>query len=116
MSVEAMPDDTRSYGCSMGCGNAYDYVLVDVKSADTLFLCVPCYVRIASDMLTAILEADDPNVMAALELSKQIGANAVPGPSAKRGRKNAPAEIDDPAVFEAFDSVVEADELSEEFR
>lgn len=116
MSDDAMPETTRSYGCSLGCGNAYDYVLVDVRSGETLFVCVPCYVKLAQDMLTAILESDDPTVQAAMELSQQIAANGVPGPKAKRGRRNAPADVDDPNVFEAFDSVVTANELPEEFR
>lgn len=116
MSDEAMPQELRSYGCSLGCGNPYDYVLVDVRSGETLFVCVPCYVKLATDMVGAILESDDPKVQAAMELQRQMAATAVPGPTAKRGRRNAPAEIDDPAIFERFDGVIEAEDLSEEFR
>lgn len=116
MTESSMPADTRSYGCSMGCGNPYDYVLVDVRSAEALMVCVPCYVRIAMDMVTALTDPDNPEVARMLAAVSSVMGEPVKGPSGKRGRRNAPAEMDNPDVFEAFDATVTADELSEEFR
>lgn len=52
----------RSYGCSMGCGNPYDFVVVTIEDGSTLFLCVPCFIRIAAEMTEAVVNPDNPAV------------------------------------------------------
>lgn len=106
----------RSYGCTLGCGNAYDFVLVDVRSGDTEMLCTPCYIRLASDMVEAITNPEDPNVAAALAAVGVAAGEQAPGPTPRRGRRNAPVTSDDSDLFDAFDGRLDADELPEEFR
>lgn len=106
----------RSYGCSFGCGNPYDYIIIDVQSGETLFLCVPDFVRVASDMVAAMTNPDDPNVVAAMAAASEIKGESAPGPRPKRGRKNAPAGTEDDEVLEAFSATITVDELPDAFR
>jgi hypothetical protein len=106
----------RSYGCSFGCGNPYDYVFVTVADGTTEFLCLPCFVRLASDLLEAVTEPDSPRVRAAVaDMGKLESAPMISSRVKSRG-KNAPADSDDPDLFEAFDSVITEDDLPAEFR
>lgn len=111
-------DDTsmRSYGCTFGCGNPYDVIVVMVSDGTTEFLCIPCFVKMASDMVAAITDADDPTVKAAMEWASSNPVENTPGPRGKRGRHNAPATNNDPDLMEAFDDVITVDDLPEEFR
>jgi hypothetical protein len=109
-----MPE--RSYGCTFGCGNPYDYVIVSVADSTVELLCLPCYVRLAADMVTAITQPDDPAVMEALQAVGRDNLQSVPGPKGKKHGHNAPANTTDDGVIEAFDSVVTVDELPPEFR
>lgn len=113
-----MPDPVteRSYGCSLGCGRPYDFIIIDVQSGTTEFPCVPCYLQLASDMLTAMLEPGNPDVQSALAAIGTVTTVPMDGNGAKRGRRNAPANSEDPDLMEAFDSVITVDELSDEFR
>jgi len=97
----------RSYGCTFGCGNPYDVIVTFVNDASTEMLCIPCYIKMASDMLTAMVKSDDSNVKAAMEWAARNLAPQVPGPAPKRGRKNAPATADSPDIFEAYDGIEE---------
>lgn len=106
----------RSYGCTFGCGNPYDYVIVSVSDNDVQMLCLPCYVRLAADMIAAVTEPDNPAVMEALRAVAMDNVTQAPGPSGKPRGHNAPAGTDDPGIFEAFDSVVTVDDLPDEFR
>lgn len=106
----------RSYGCTFGCGNPYDYVVISVADSSVEMLCLPCYVRLAMDMVAAITEPEDPDVarkLAAIEMDME---ETVPGPSAAPRGHNAPSGADDPAILEAYDSVITVDELPDEFR
>lgn len=106
----------RSYGCTYGCGNPYDVIMVDVKNGTTEFLCIPCFVQLAASMIEAMTNSADPSVMAAMEAAAATYGNQAPGPAGKRGRKNAPATNDDPDIFAAYDSTLTVDELPEDFR
>lgn len=106
----------RSYGCSFGCGNPYDYVVVTVADATTLFLCMPCYVRLATDMIAAVTESDSPNVKAALTAAGDIDAVDTSTPGVRRRGHNAPAGSDDPDLMAAYDDTITVDELPDEFR
>jgi len=106
----------RSYGCTFGCGNPYDYILVTVADGSTEFVCVPCFIRLAADMIEAITNPDNPEVAGKLAVVGLVPVDQAPGPKGKRRGRNAPATSDDPSVFAAFDSRIMPDELPEEFR
>lgn len=101
----------RSYGCTFGCGNPYDFIVIAVTDGTTEFVCLPCYVRLAIDMVTAVASPEDPDVKVALAAVAGLGLVPAPGPSGKPGRKNAPATATDPSVIDEYDSVI--DDLSE---
>ena len=106
----------RSYGCSFGCGNPYDYVFVSVADGTTEFLCLPCFVRLASDLLEAVTEPDSKRVRNAVKDMGSLDVTPMRG-SKPRGRgRNAPADNDDPDLIMAFDSMITEDELPAEFR
>lgn len=106
----------RSYGCSYGCGNPYDTIIINVRDGTTEFLCLPCFVRLASDVVAAMTEADNPDVQAAMAYAAGRPADLVPGPTGKRRGHNAPATADDPDLLAEFDSVITVDDLPDEFR
>lgn len=106
----------RSYGCTFGCGNPYDYVLVDVRDGETQFICIPCFVRTATDMVRAIENPEDPEVQAAMQAAAAAAGNLVPGPGGRARGKNAPATADDPNLFAAYDGRVTVDDLDDRFK
>ena len=106
----------RSYGCTFGCGNPYDYVFISVRDGTTEFLCLPCFVRLASDIVTAVTEPDPEQVAHWLKTISPLDPTPMKGSRPKSGRHNAPATADDPDMFDAYDSTVTADELPAEFR
>ena len=106
----------RSYGCSYGCGNPYDVIIVMVADATTELLCIPCFVKTAADMVEAMVNADMPNMQAALDDMNAVDKVPQNGSKSKSRGRNAPATNDDPDLLEAFDSVITADELPPEFR
>lgn len=110
------PDTARSYGCTFACGNPYDYVFIDVRSGTTEMLCLPCFIRLASDLVAAVTEPDPAQVAKWLHTISPLDQAPMRGNGAKRGRKNAPATNDDPDLFDAFYSRIDATELPAEFR
>lgn len=114
--TDVAPELERSYGCTFGCGNPYDFVVIDARSGTTDFLCLPCFVRLAGDMVAAMTEADNPQVIAALAYATTDSAAAAPGPTGARRGKNPPATNADPDLFGSFDSLITVDELPEAFR
>lgn len=100
----------RSYGCSWGCGNPYDYVIINVGDGTTEFLCLVCLLKLCQEMINAVINPDDPDVKAAM--AEYAALDKVPMTSGRvrpRG-KNAPADIDDDDLIEAFDSRVTDDD------
>lgn len=116
MTAEQPQPLVRSYGCTFGCGNPYDVIVIMVSDGTTEFVCIPCFVKLASDMVAAITDGDDPNVKAAMEWASANPSESAPGPTGKRGKHNAPATNDDPDLLDAFDDVITVDDLPEEFR
>lgn len=106
----------RSYGCTFGCGNPYDYIVIDVASGETQFLCLPDFVRLAHDMITAVISPDAPEVQQWVALGAMPDGESVPGPKGRRRGHNAPATNDDPDLFTAFDEIMTVDDLPEEFK
>lgn len=114
MSDDERPD--RSYGCSLGCGNAYDFVVVLVQDGTTQFLCTPCFVRTAYDMLQAMANPDDPEVQRRIAAGGTVETvpwmdGKVSGPG-----HNAPVELNDPDAIERFESFILEDELPDAMR
>lgn len=106
----------RSYGCSFACGNPYDYIFVSVADGTTEFCCLPCFVKLASEIVEAVTSGEGVEMMQALaELSQVESAPMRENTTRKRG-KNAPVNADDDDVVEAFDAIITEDELPEKFR
>lgn len=106
----------RSYGCTFGCGNPYDYVFVSVRDGTTELLCTPCFVRLAGDIIQAITEPDPEQAARWLKTISPLDQAPMSGNGPRKRGKNAPATSDDPELFDAFDSVITAEELGEEFK
>lgn len=106
----------RSYGCSWGCGNPYDYIFVSVQDGTTEFLCLPDFLKLAEQIITAVTSPEGAEVMAALAEAAKLESSPMPQGAVKARGKNAPADTDDPDLLEAFDTVITVDELPEEFR
>lgn len=106
----------RSYGCEFACGNPYDVILIQVQDGTTQFLCIPCFIKLASDLLEAVLDENGEKVQKAMSAYRTGDIGTVPGPAGKPRGKNAPATSSDPDLFEAFDGVVTIDDLPDEFR
>jgi len=114
--ADAQASPMRSYGCSLGCGNPYDFIVIMVQGAETQLLCTTCFITTAGNMLEAMTNPDNPIVR---QMMAEAGAvsDQVPfdGTVRKRGHE-APAEVDDPDAIAAFESFVLEDELPDEFR
>ena len=106
----------RSYGCTFGCGNAYDFVFISVRDGTTEFLCVPCFLRLAYDILSAMTESTPEQVAHWLKAISPLDPTPMKGNRPRPGRRNAPATTDDADLFEAYDSTISADDLPAEFR
>lgn len=116
--MSELPPDTpsRSYGCSFGCGNPYDFVFVSVVDGTTEFLCLPCMVRLASDMVAAVTEPDNSMLQKALAGAGAIDVAPMANGGVKRRGKNAPVTTDDDDLLSAYEDVITEDELPEAFR
>lgn len=79
-------------------------------------LCMPCFIRLASDLVSAVTEPDPAQVAQWLHTISPLDQAPMKVNGAKRGRKNAPATSDDPDLFEAYDSVISEAELPDAFR
>lgn len=110
------PTPERSYGCTFACGNPYDYIFIDVRSGTTEFLCLPDFLRLANDIVSAVTEVDPAKEAAWLKAMSPLSQAPMKASGAKPRGKNAPATSLDPELFEDFDAVVTVDELPAEFR
>lgn len=115
MTVESKGVPERSYGCTYGCGNPFDIIMVDVKNGTTEFLCIPCFVHLAASMVEAMTNPDNPGVVAAMTAAAGMQSDQAPGPSGKPGRRNAPATNQDDDIFGAYDATITSEELPEEY-
>lgn len=106
----------RSYGCTFGCGNPYDVIIISVADSTTELLCMPCYVRMASEVLATIINPYGEESKRAAEVAGEIVQVPMRGKGARGRGHNAPATADDPDIFEAYDSRITAEELPEEFK
>ncbi len=106
----------RSYGCTYGCGNPYDFVIVDVASSTTEFLCLPCFAHLAAQVIEVVNDPDGEMAKLAASMGPNPEQAPMTGTRVRKGRRNAPAGTDDPDVVSAFDGTIAEDELPEEFR
>lgn len=116
MGADPTVSPARSYGCTFGCGNPYDYIVVNVQDGSTDFLCLPCFVRLATDMVAAVTDPDDPKVKAAMAEAEALAIAPMAVPFIPPRGRNAPATTDDDDLIEAYSGVITVDELPEEFK
>lgn len=107
MTTQSDDQHPRSYGCTFACGNPYDVIVTMVSDASTEFLCIPCFIKTAADMLTAMTNHDDPTVKAAMAYAAEHPITQTPGPPGRKGKKNAPATANDLDIFAAYDAVTD---------
>lgn len=90
--------------------------MVDVRNGETDFLCVPCLVKVAADMVAVLTDPNSPEVLKAV--AEMAGAEAAPmkGSKPKARGHNAPVTADDDDFIDTFDKIVTVDELPPEFR
>ena len=106
----------RSYGCSRGCGNPYDFVMISVATAHAEMLCLPCFITTSLDVVKAVTEPEDSTVQAAMAEFPPEEQAPMSVPVARQRGHHAPAESEDPDLLAAFDGVITEDELPEAFR
>jgi hypothetical protein len=106
----------RSYGCTWGCGNAYDYVVVSVADGTAEFLCLPCFLKLAEQIITAVTSPEGEETLRALAEMAKLEPAPMTGDAVKPRGHNAPATAEDPDLLEAFDTVITVDELPDEFK
>lgn len=114
--MPAQEASRRSYGCSYGCGNPYDFIIVQVGEKEVLMLCTPCFIQTGAQMLEAMANPDNETVRKMLaeapDASDQVPfEDRVPGYG-----HNAPVETKDPDAIDAFEAFILEDELPDGFR
>lgn len=100
----------RSYGCSYGCGNPYDFVVVPVADpTSTLCLCTPCMIRTSHDMVQGFISAQEEVDARIREMGtpEQVPMN---GPGVKAGHGNAPVQAEEDDLFDEFEPLDLEDE------
>jgi hypothetical protein len=67
--VDITPDGElpSKYKCDFGCGNAVEFVMTMLEDNTTQKLCIPCFVGVATDIIVAMTEPDNPAVTQAVE-------------------------------------------------
>lgn len=78
-------------------------------------VCLPCFIGLARDMILALTEPENEEVIAALALAVGNTGEQVPGPRGKPGKRNAPATSHDDGIFDEFDDIIETEELRDAF-
>lgn len=106
----------RSYGCSLQCGNPYDFVVVLVQDGTTQFLCTPCFVHTAADMLEAMTNPDSEEVKRRIAEAGDVDVAPMTQDFVMSRGHNAPAGVDDPDAIEAFAGFVLEEELPDDMR
>jgi len=73
-------------------------------------------VRLASDMVAAVTEPDNPSLLTALAGAGKIDSAPMSNGAVKRRGKNAPVTADDDDLISAYEDVITEDELPDAFR
>jgi hypothetical protein len=90
-------------------------VIISIADSTTELLCLPCYLKLASEILEAVVNPDNPDVMQAIKDAGEVEQARMNGQGPRKRGKNAPANTEDLDLIEAFDSAITVDELPEEF-
>lgn len=106
----------RSYGCSYGCGNPFDLIVVSTKDASTLMLCTPCFIQTAAQMLEAMTNPENSDVVQMMREAGDVDEVPFDSEEFRSKTRHAPVELDDPDAIEAFEGEVPYDELPDEFK
>jgi hypothetical protein len=91
-------------------------VFISVADGTTEFLCLPCFVKLASDLVHAVTSPEAADVLAAVADTQGIEYAPVTRNTVRGRGHNAPATTDDPDLLDAFDSRITVEELPDEFR
>ena len=113
-SVDLAP--VRSFGCQYGCGNPMDVMLYQFVDGSTLVLCIPCFIRTAMDIVTAMTSNPDEGVQQMMAEMTTLDMVDTPTARARRGKHNAPVGVDNAELIDAYDTAVTEDELTDEFK
>lgn len=62
MSDQDNTGEACMHACTWGCGRKYDIVVTQVIDASTLFLCIPCFMSFAHNVMQAMVDADSADV------------------------------------------------------
>lgn len=108
--------ELRSYGCSYGCGNPYDFVVTTISDMSSLALCAVCFMRTAHDMMTAVMDPNNPEVQKRVAEAQLDNVVQFDAEHLKRRGHNAPVDASSQDAIDAFDGYVMEDELPDEFR
>lgn len=106
----------RSFGCQYGCGNPMDVMLYQFVDGSTLVLCIPCFIRTAMDIVTAMTSNPDEGIQQMMAEMTTLDMVDTPTARARRGKHNAPAGVDNAELIDAYDTAVTEDELGDEFK
>lgn len=106
----------RSYGCSYGCGNPFDFMVVSNKDLSTLALCTPCFIQTAAQMLEAMTNPENSEVVRMLREAGDVDQVPFEDEEFEGKTRHAPVELDDPDAIAAFEGEVPYDELPDEFK
>lgn len=103
--------EPRSYGCSYGCGNPYDFVVVTVSDMSSLALCAICFMRTATDMMQAVIDADNPEVQRRIAEAQITDSVPFDDEDLRTRGHNAPVDAASEDAIAAFDGYILPDEL-----
>lgn len=73
-----------SHGCTMGCGNEYQFVIVNVTDSSTLFVCTACFVVLAMktvEVMTEEMPAELNDALAEVQAMEQAPVMVMDGGS-----------------------------------
>lgn len=116
MTDQSSVPENRSYGCTFGCGRAYDYVVVTVKTGDTEFLCSVCYITLAVEMIKGITEQDSAEVQLAVATVGALPQAPMPEGQIRKSGHNAPVTANNALLIEEYDGAITVADLPDEFR
>lgn len=54
------------HACSYNCGRQYDVIVTQVVDGSTMFLCIPCFMSFAHNVMQAMVDPNNPGVMEAV--------------------------------------------------
>jgi len=116
MSEQPIVSAARSYGCTWGCGNPYDYIFVSVADGTVEFLCLPDFLKLAETIITAVTSPEGEEVMKAMVDAAKLESAPMADMQIRPRGHNAPVGTEDPDLIEQFSTVITVDELPDEFR